>query len=72
MNVFDSFLFIIQKELALLGNGHRTASVICKELTELFEIEKETFLEVCPDIFDNELLEKLRVAKWVRLMRGVA
>nr|XP_054761661.1 uncharacterized protein LOC129268101 [Lytechinus pictus] len=49
-------------ELALLSNGERTASVICRENTEIFEIEKETFLEVCPDIFDNELAEKIQVA----------
>eukprot|EP00057_Strongylocentrotus_purpuratus_P002678 XP_003725008.1 PREDICTED: uncharacterized protein LOC100893466 [Strongylocentrotus purpuratus] len=49
-------------ELALLSNGQRTASVICRENTEIFEIEKETFLEVCPDIFDNELAEKIKVA----------
>ncbi|XP_072032957.1 cyclic nucleotide-binding domain-containing protein 2-like [Amphiura filiformis] len=47
-------------ELALLvPGGKRTASIICRETTELFEIEKETFLEVCPDIFERELSEKM-------------
>ncbi|XP_072171995.1 uncharacterized protein [Diadema setosum] len=56
-------------ELALLGSGKRTASIICRETTEFFEIEKETFLEVCPDIFDNELAEKIQVASDLQFFR---
>ncbi|XP_033646158.1 uncharacterized protein LOC117305396 [Asterias rubens] len=50
-------------ELALLGTGRRTASIICRENTELFEIEKETFMELCPDMFEKELEEKIDTAK---------
>ena len=65
-NVMSLFFFLqllsfhLLQELALLGSGgKRTASIICRETTELFEIEKETFLEVCPDIFEKELNEKM-------------
>ncbi|XP_038053770.1 uncharacterized protein LOC119726226 [Patiria miniata] len=58
-------------ELALLGGGtgRRRASIICRETTELFEIEKETFLELCPDIFEKELQEKISSAKNVEIFR---
>ncbi len=59
-NIRPLFILIMQ-ELALLApGGKRTASIICRETTELFEIEKDTFLEVCPDIFETELNEKLQ------------
>ncbi|XP_077995026.1 cyclic nucleotide-binding domain-containing protein 2-like [Glandiceps talaboti] len=57
-------------ELALLGDGKRTASIICREPTELFEIEKDTFLEICPDMFEREMEDKLAVAKKQSLFRN--
>ncbi|RUS76244.1 hypothetical protein EGW08_015987, partial [Elysia chlorotica] len=50
-------------EIALLGDGHRTASVICKEPTELCQIDKATFLEVCPALFSQLLKDKVNFAK---------
>ncbi|XP_077867157.1 cyclic nucleotide-binding domain-containing protein 2-like [Saccoglossus kowalevskii] len=56
-------------ELALLGDGRRTASIICREPTELFEIEKDIFLEYCPDMFEAEMAEKVATAKKHELFR---
>ncbi|XP_033123945.1 uncharacterized protein LOC117122470 [Anneissia japonica] len=56
-------------ELALLGDGRRTASIICRETTELFEIEKDTFLESCPYIYEDELNEKIDIASKFEFFR---
>ncbi|GFO29505.1 cGMP-dependent protein kinase 2, partial [Plakobranchus ocellatus] len=50
-------------EIALLGDGHRTASVICKEPTELCQIDKATFLDVCPALFNQQLQDKVNFAR---------
>ncbi|XP_059168544.1 uncharacterized protein LOC131950422 [Physella acuta] len=49
-------------EIALLGDGRRTASVICKEPTELCQIDKVTFLEICPVMFNQQLQDKISFA----------
>ncbi|XP_071957027.1 uncharacterized protein [Antedon mediterranea] len=56
-------------ELALLGDGRRTASIICREPTELFEIEKDTFLESCPYIYEGELTEKIDITQKYNFFR---
>ncbi|XP_070565316.1 cyclic nucleotide-binding domain-containing protein 2-like isoform X2 [Ptychodera flava] len=56
-------------ELALLGDGRRTASIICREPTELFEIEKDTFLDICPEMFETEMEEKITVARKHEIFR---
>ncbi|PVD33943.1 hypothetical protein C0Q70_05205 [Pomacea canaliculata] len=50
-------------ELALLGDGLRSASVICREPTELCQIDKTTFLKICPALFNEQLQEKIEFAK---------
>ncbi|KAL8614212.1 hypothetical protein ACOMHN_026429 [Nucella lapillus] len=50
-------------EIALLGDGLRSATVICREPTELCQIDKSTFLHICPDIFHQQLEEKIAFAK---------
>jgi CRP-like cAMP-binding protein len=47
------------QELALLQDVQRTASVSCREATELLVVDKEVFATVCPRIFDRELEEKV-------------
>ncbi|CAL1545175.1 unnamed protein product [Lymnaea stagnalis] len=50
-------------EIALLGDGRRTASVICKEPTELCQIDKMTFLDLCPVLFNQQLQDKIDFAR---------
>lgn len=52
-----------EQEIALLGDGRRTACVICKEPSELCQIDKATFLEVCPALFSQQLQEKIDFAR---------
>ncbi|KAI8783598.1 CAunnamed protein product [Biomphalaria glabrata] len=57
-------------EIALLGDGRRTASVICKEPTELCQIDKTTFLEICPVLFNQQLQDKIQFAKQFALFQS--
>lgn len=57
-------------EVALLGDGHRTATVICREPSELFYIERDDFTSICPNIFDEELAEKIRFAQKFSFFHG--
>ncbi|KAH9519202.1 hypothetical protein Btru_074958 [Bulinus truncatus] len=57
-------------EIALLGDGRRTASVICKEPTELCQIDKTTFLEICPVLFNQQLQDKITFAKQFPLFQS--
>ncbi|PVD29449.1 hypothetical protein C0Q70_08700 [Pomacea canaliculata] len=45
-------------ELALLQDIRRTATISVRETCELLVVEKEVFARVCPQIFDQELVEK--------------
>ncbi|XP_067655938.1 uncharacterized protein [Haliotis asinina] len=57
-------------EIALMGDGERSACVICREPTELFQIDKTTFMDVCPGIFKVELSEKMAFAKRFPIFNG--
>lgn len=47
------------QELALLSeSGVRTASVYCDDITELFQIDKEDFMDICYDVFAAEMEQK--------------
>ncbi|XP_064635650.1 uncharacterized protein LOC135492889 [Lineus longissimus] len=50
-------------ELALLGDGTRTATIICCTQTELFQLDKATFMEICPGIFEDELDDKMEITR---------
>ncbi|XP_076471684.1 uncharacterized protein LOC143301349 [Babylonia areolata] len=56
-------------EIALLGDGKRSATVICREPTELCQIDKSSFLEICPDIFQQQLDEKIVFARKFELFQ---
>ncbi|KAK6165421.1 hypothetical protein SNE40_022350 [Patella caerulea] len=45
-------------ELALLQEVKRTATVAARETIELLVVHKDTFAQVCPQIFEKELSEK--------------
>ncbi|XP_055959352.1 uncharacterized protein LOC130014330 [Patella vulgata] len=47
-------------ELALLQEVTRTATVTARETIELLVVHKDTFAQVCPQIFEKELSEKER------------
>lgn len=51
------------KELALLRNIKRTASVVVREDAELLVVEKDVFSKTCPKIFDKELVDKIKFCK---------
>lgn len=52
-------MFWVLQEIAILGDGKRTASIICREPTEVFQVDKDTFLETCPEVFEAELDAKM-------------
>ncbi|XP_070199907.1 cyclic nucleotide-binding domain-containing protein 2-like [Littorina saxatilis] len=56
-------------EIALLGDGTRSASVICREPTELCQIDKATFLDICPALFHQQLEEKIHFASRFELFK---
>ncbi|XP_036370019.1 uncharacterized protein LOC115225213 [Octopus sinensis] len=56
-------------EVALLGDGLRTATVICREPSELFYIEKDDFAALCPQLFDDELSQKIKFAQRFELFK---
>ena len=41
----------------------RTATVICNETTELFQIDSEDFAQICQDVFEEELEWKVRMTR---------
>ena len=47
-------------EVALLRDTHRMASVIAREHCELLCVDKDTFATVCPQLFDDELQNRVR------------
>lgn len=47
------------KEVALLRNIRRTASVSVKEDVELMVVDKHVFGKVCSDIYEREMREKV-------------
>ena len=54
------FPYFNAKELALLQNIRRTATITSRETCEVLVVDKETFAKVCPSIFQEELEEKER------------
>ena len=59
------------QELALLREGsRRTATVICDEPTELFQVDKEDFLRICQDVYQAELEFKHQTATTYALFQG--
>ncbi|KAI0215693.1 hypothetical protein LSAT2_032249, partial [Lamellibrachia satsuma] len=48
-----------KKEVALLCDVRRTATVTCREACELLVVDKDVFSLVCPRIFDKELDERV-------------
>nr|KAG5689565.1 hypothetical protein BaRGS_022068 [Batillaria attramentaria] len=57
-------------EIALLGDGTRSASVVCREPTELCRIDKDTFLDICPALFEQQLQEKIQFAREFKLFEN--
>ena len=56
---------VVFQELGLLReDGIRTATVICREQTELFQIDKEAFLENFSELFKIELNLKQQLARY--------
>ena len=49
------------------ASGLRTATVVCREATELFMIDKTAFTEAFRDIFQMELKMKIGIAKYATL-----
>jgi hypothetical protein len=50
--------FFLLKEVALLRNIRRTASVAVKEDAELMVVDKHVFGKVCSEIYEREMREK--------------
>ena len=48
------------KELSLLKDMPRTATLTCRDNCELLSVDKEIFAKLCPQIFDRELDEKVK------------
>ena len=46
--------------MALLRRAERTATVVIREDVELLAVDRETFVDVCPEMLDQEL--KVKVA----------
>ncbi|XP_064603226.1 uncharacterized protein LOC135468748 isoform X2 [Liolophura sinensis] len=57
-------------EIAILGDGKRTASIICREPTEVFQVDKGTFLETCPEVFEVELDAKMAFVEQFEMFLG--
>ena len=53
-------LKIFLQEVALLRSAERTATVVIREDAELLAVDRETFVDVCPEMLDQEL--KVKVA----------
>lgn len=51
------------KEVALLRNIHRTASVVVKEDVELMVVDKYVFAQVCSEIYEKEMAEKIEFCR---------
>ena len=48
-------------EIAFLRKITRTATVVCCEDSELLMIDKELFDKYCPNLFEEQLREKVRI-----------
>ena len=51
------------KEVALLRNIRRTASVAVKEDVELMVVDKYVFGKVCSEIYEREMREKMEFCR---------
>lgn len=59
LSEINYFLWLTLKEVALLRNIRRTASVAVKEDVELMVVDKDVFGKVCSDIYEREMREKM-------------
>ncbi|XP_078670881.1 uncharacterized protein LOC144911009 isoform X1 [Branchiostoma floridae x Branchiostoma belcheri] len=50
-------------EIALLSDGRRRASIVAREGTELFQVDKDTFVDTCSGFVMHEMGEKLHVIR---------
>ena len=57
------FRFCLQEIALFSEEAKRTASIICREQVEVVLVNRETILEHCPDVFQQESLEKMRVLR---------
>lgn len=58
-------------EIALISEeAKRTATIICRERVEVLVVNRETILNYCPDVFQREHDEKIRVMKSHSLFAG--
>ena len=61
--LFENYFFPFMKEVALLRNIHRTASVVVKEDVELMVVDKYVFAQVCSEIYEKEMAEKIEFCR---------
>ena len=60
----NSKTFFAVQEIALISEeARRTATIICRERVEVLMVNRATILEYCPDVFQREYEEKLRVMR---------
>lgn len=58
-------------EIALISEeAKRTATIICRERVELLVVNRATILEYCPDVFQREYDEKIKVMRSHPLFHG--
>eukprot|EP00058_Branchiostoma_floridae_P012115 XP_002597603.1 hypothetical protein BRAFLDRAFT_82294 [Branchiostoma floridae] len=50
-------------EIALLSDGRRRASIVAREGTELFQVDKDTFVDTCSGFVMHEMGEKRHVIR---------
>ena len=50
-------------EIALIRKTKRTATIVCCEDSELLMIDKSLFDQFCPNQFDEQLKQKVRIIK---------
>ena len=48
-------------EIALIRKTNRTATIVCCEDSELLMIDKVLFDQFCPNLFDEQLKQKVRM-----------
>lgn len=56
-------IFVVQEIALISEEARRTATIICRERVEVLVVNRETILEYCPDVFQREYEEKLRVMR---------
>jgi hypothetical protein len=62
--VVNRYFVLFQQEIALITeDACRTATVICRERVEVLVVNRETVMEHCPDVFQNEFQEKFNILK---------